>query len=84
MSLDQAKAFIEKMKSDEAFRYRIMAIEDVDARLVAASEAGFHFTEAEVKSVQCELSDDDLDKAAGGGGDFDYTKVSSVLNFTIN
>ncbi len=73
MSLDQARAFIEKMRSDEAFRNRIMAIEDVGARLVAASEAGFHFTEAEVKSVQCELSDDDLDKAAGGSGDVNFT-----------
>ncbi|TLU50737.1 MAG: Nif11-like leader peptide family natural product precursor, partial [Chlorobium sp.] len=40
MSLDYARAFIEKMKSDETFRNRIMAIEDVDAKLVAASDAG--------------------------------------------
>ena len=30
-----ARAFIEKMRSDEAFRYRIMAIEAIDARLAA-------------------------------------------------
>jgi len=66
MSVDQARAFIEKMKSDEAFRDRIMAIEAVDARLAAASDAGFEFTEAEVKEVQSELSDDDLDQAPGG------------------
>ncbi len=66
MSLDQARAFLEKMKSDEAFRNRIFAIEDVDARLVAASEAGFEFTEEEVKEVHSELSDDELDQAAGG------------------
>ena len=41
MSLDQARAFIEKMKSDGAFRDRIMAIEAVDARLAAARDAGF-------------------------------------------
>ena len=68
MSLDQARAFIEKMKSDEAFRNRIVAIEDVDARLVAASEAGFEFTKEELKEVQSELSDDELDQAAGGTG----------------
>ncbi len=67
MSLDQARAFIEKMKSDEAFRNRIVAIEDVDARLVAASEAGFAFTKEEVKEVHGELRDDDLDQAAGAG-----------------
>ena len=33
MSEDQARAFIEKMKSDEAFRARVMAEEDVDARM---------------------------------------------------
>ncbi len=68
MSLDQARAFVEKMKSDEAFRDRILAIEDVDARLAAASSAGFQFTETEVKEVQSELSDAELDSAAGGGG----------------
>lgn len=66
MSLDQARAFIEKMKSDEIFRNRIMAIEDVDARLTAASDAGFEFTETEIKEIQSELSDDELDQAAGG------------------
>ncbi len=66
MSFDQARAFIEKMKSDEAFRNRILAMEDFDTRLAAASDAGFQFTDAEVKEVQSELSDDELDAAAGG------------------
>ena len=68
MSLDQARAFIEKMKSDEAFRDRIVAIEGIDARLAAARDAGFQVTEAEVKEVQSELTDDELDAAAGGLG----------------
>ena len=66
MSLDQARAFIEKMKSDEAFRDRVLSIEDVDARLAVASNAGFEFTEAEFKVVHNELSDELLDQAAGG------------------
>ena len=66
MSVDQARAFIEKMKSDEEFRDRIMAIEAVDARLAAASDAGFEFTEAEINEVKSELNDDELDRAAGG------------------
>jgi len=66
MSIDQARAFIVKIKTDEAFRDRIMAIEDVDDRIAAASGAGFEFTEAEVKEVQSELSDEDMDAAAGG------------------
>ena len=54
------------MKSDEAFRDRILAIEGVDARLAAARDAGFQVSEAEVKSVQSELTDEELDAAAGG------------------
>ena len=67
MSVDQARAFIEKMKSDGAFRDRIMAIEAVDARLAAARDAGFVFTEAEINEVKSELNDEELDRAAGGG-----------------
>ncbi len=77
MSLDYARAFIEKMKSDETFRNRFMAIEDVDAKLVAASDAGFDFTEAEVKAVQSELSDDDLDALKGG-----YVTGIKQISFT--
>ena len=66
MSVDQARAFIEKMKSDGAFRDRIMAIEAVDARLAAARDAGFEFTEAEINEVKSELSDVELDRVAGG------------------
>ena len=81
MSLDQARAFIEKMKSDEEFRGRIMAIEAVDARLAAASDAGFEFTEAEVKEVQSELSNDDLDQAAGGANLWEQRHVPCVWLF---
>jgi len=66
MSVDQARAFIEKMKSDEEFRDRIMAIEAVDARLAAARDAGFVFTEAEIKEVKSELSYEELDRVEGG------------------
>ena len=63
MSLDQARAFIEKMKSDKAFSDVIMAIEDVDDRLAAASCEGFECSEAEVKELLSELCDGDLDQA---------------------
>jgi predicted ribosomally synthesized peptide with nif11-like leader len=41
MSLDQARLFIERMKSDEAFAKRVMAIEDVAARLACIQSEGF-------------------------------------------
>ena len=66
MSLDQARLFIENMKSDEAFAKRVMAIEDVAARLACIQSEGFDFSEAEIKEVSGELTDAELDAAAGG------------------
>jgi predicted ribosomally synthesized peptide with nif11-like leader len=66
MSLDQARLFIEKMKSDEAIAKRVMAIEDVAGRMACIQSEGFDCSEAEIKEVSGELSDDELDQAAGG------------------
>jgi predicted ribosomally synthesized peptide with nif11-like leader len=66
MSLDQARLFIERMKSDEEFAKRVMAIEDVAARLACIQSDGFDFSDAEIKEVSGNLSDEELDGAAGG------------------
>jgi predicted ribosomally synthesized peptide with nif11-like leader len=66
MSLDQARLFIEKMKSDEMFAKRVLAIEDVAGRLACIQNEGFDCSEDEIKEVSCELSDEELDSAAGG------------------
>ena len=66
MSLDQARLFIERMKSDEAFAKRVLAIEDVAGRLACIQSEGFACSEAEIKEVSGELTDADLDAAAGG------------------
>jgi predicted ribosomally synthesized peptide with nif11-like leader len=67
MSLDQARLFIEKMKSDEAFAKRVMAIEDVAERINLIKCEGFNCNEVEINAVSSELSDEELDDAAGGG-----------------
>ena len=41
MSVEQAKAFIEKMNTDEAFRARVLAVEDVAARVELINAEGF-------------------------------------------
>ena len=66
MSVDQVKAFIEKMKSDEEFAKRVMAIEDIAGRLACIQSEGFACSEAEIKEVSGELNDAELDSAAGG------------------
>ena len=66
MSLDHARAFIQKMKTNEAFRKSIMAIEDVDVLLAVAKSEGFEITDAELKDVHSELTDDELNSVAAG------------------
>ncbi|MEI7824284.1 MAG: Nif11-like leader peptide family natural product precursor [Chlorobiaceae bacterium] len=70
MSVEQAKVFIEKMKSDAAFRNRVYAIEDVAGRLAFINNEGFACTAEEIQEVKAslELSDEQLDAVAGGKG----------------
>ena len=65
MSKEAAQAFVEKMKSDEAFRARVMAEEDVEARLVLIGTEGFDCSAEEIGALQ-ELGDAELDAVAGG------------------
>jgi len=58
MSIEQAKAFIEKMKTDKAFREQIMAIETLEDRLKAIGAAGYdctlgHIYRAETPTGYC-------------------------------
>jgi len=67
MSEEQAKACVEKLKSDEAFRARVMAVEDVDARMALIGAEGFDCSAAEIGALQ-ELADLDLSAVVGGSG----------------
>jgi len=66
MSEDQAKAFVEKMKSDEAFCAKVMAEEDVEARMALIGAEGFDCSAEEIGSLQ-ELGDAELSGVTGGG-----------------
>ena len=68
MSIESAKAFIERLKTDEDFRQRVQDAEDREARRALAKAEGFDFGEEDIKSASEELSDDDLDFIAGGSG----------------
>jgi predicted ribosomally synthesized peptide with nif11-like leader len=65
MSEDQAKAFVERMKSDSAFHAQVMAAEDVEARLALIHAEGFDCSAEEIGALQ-ELGDAELDGVAGG------------------
>ena len=66
MSIESAKAFIEKMKTDEDFNQKVKGCKDAEERMAFVKEAGFDFTSEELKEVSENLSDDDLDGVAGG------------------
>ena len=71
MSVEQAKAFIEKLNSDEIFLNQIAGAGSDEARLQMAKEAGFEFSTEELTSVidqftSEELSEEELDAVAGG------------------
>ena len=66
MSEDQAKAFVEKMKSDEVFRAKVMAEEDAEARMALIGAEGFDCSAEEIALLQ-ELGDAELSGAVGGG-----------------
>ena len=66
MSKEAAQAFIEKMKSDEAFRAKVMAEDDVEARLALIGAEGFDCSAEEIGALQ-ELGEAELDGVAGGG-----------------
>ena len=67
MSIEAAKAFLEKIKNDEDFRISVGKIGTVEERMEYVKGAGFDFTKDEIATLKDELSDDDLDAVAGGG-----------------
>ncbi len=84
MSEEQLKAFLSKVKSDEGLQNKLKA-EGADA-VAIAKEAGFNITAAELMRAQAqavgELSDEELENAAGGGtiiSPVAYTEVPLCL-----
>lgn len=52
MSLEQARAFIGRMKSDEAFRGYILTSENVEERLAKSKAEGFDCTLEDIEALQ--------------------------------
>ncbi len=66
MSIESAKAFLERMKTDEDFRNSVGEIGTAEERLEYVKKAGFDFTKDEIANLKDELSDDDMDNISGG------------------
>lgn len=67
MSVESAKAFVKKMKTDEDFYKKVNGCKDAEERKAFVKKGGFDFTAEELKKVSESLSDEELDAVAGGG-----------------
>jgi len=72
MSEEQLSALLAKLKDDVTLREKLQGATDLDAALTLANEAGFDLSKADWLNYQAsqttELSDAELENAAGGAG----------------
>ena len=66
MSEEQLKAFIEKVQGDTSLQEQLKAASDADGVVAIAKEAGFSISADDLKNAQSEVSDEELEGAAGG------------------
>ena len=71
MSEEQLSALLAKVKEDVGLQEQLKETADLDAAVALAKEAGFDVSQADLLRYQAkqafELSDDELEGAAGGG-----------------
>jgi predicted ribosomally synthesized peptide with nif11-like leader len=83
VSSEAAAAFAERLKTDESFQTTLAAAPDPAARLAIAREEGFDLGRDDVAAVKKalaigELSDEDLERVAGGIGTTTSVATSAV------
>ena len=73
MSIEQLKAFLEKVKSDTSLQEKLKAAASHKAAIAIAKAAGFLISAEDIQSMQSEsveFSDGKLEGAAGGRATF--------------
>ena len=82
MSEEQLKAFLEKVKTDASLQEKLKAAANADAVTAIAKEAGFSISVDDLKKAQSEISEEELEGVAGGGGQClrEYTFTGPVLS----
>ena len=66
MSIESAKAFLERVRNDEDFRKELEEQASAAARMEVAKAQGFDFTEKELDEVTADLGEDQLEAVSGG------------------
>ena len=80
MSEEQLKAFLEKVKADTSLQEKLQAAADSDAVLAIAKEAGFMISADDLKNAQSEISEEELEGAAGGSVNCFHVGCPSVIS----
>ena len=85
MSEEQLNAFLEKVNGDTSLQEKLKAAASPEAAIEIAKEAGFAITAEDIQSMQSatvELSDEELEGAAGGmrGGMCGNCTHGTILN----
>ena len=69
MSLEQLKAFLEKVKGDTSLQEKLKAAGDADAVAAIAKETGFSISADDLRRAQpTQLSEEELEGVVGGKG----------------
>jgi predicted ribosomally synthesized peptide with nif11-like leader len=72
MSDEQLSALLAKLKEDARLQEKLKGAGDLDDAIALANEAGFDVSKADLLKHQAlELSDLELEGAAGGGGSYE-------------
>jgi len=66
MSIESAKAFLERVRNDEDFRKELEGMSSVEERTKFVKAQGFDFTEKELDEVTADLGEDQLEGVSGG------------------
>lgn len=75
MSIDLAKAYLERYKTDEEFSKKVNSFKDKEARKEFVVQSGYTFSKEEIEEVSSELNEKELDAVAGGGCIFDVCPI---------
>jgi predicted ribosomally synthesized peptide with nif11-like leader len=88
MTKEAANAFAERLRADEALQAKLAGAADRAARLALAREEGFDLGAEDIGAVKQalsieELSDDDLEKVAGGLGVTTTATIASGATVSV-
>ncbi|MEQ8222050.1 MAG: Nif11-like leader peptide family natural product precursor [Candidatus Eremiobacterota bacterium] len=80
MSLEEAKAYIERMKTDEKFRKKVTECKDAETRSDYVKNAGYEFTVEHLQEVLIEIPEEELTIVSGGDfNPWEFCSFSSNL-----